>query len=55
VTVADEDEDEERYATPGMGALGRVLAMVYTMRGALIRIISAAEPVGARSRISHDD
>ena len=41
VTVADDDPEEERYATIGMDALGRVLVVVYTMLGERIRIISA--------------
>ena len=34
-------EQEERWVTLGMGALGRVLLVVYTWRGANIRVISA--------------
>jgi len=30
ITIRDDDEDEERYATIGMDALGRVLVVVYT-------------------------
>ena len=41
VTLADEDRDEERYATVGMDALGRLLVAAYTVRGDRIRIISA--------------
>jgi uncharacterized protein len=41
VTVAEDDPEEERYVTLGMDALGRVLVVVYAMRGERIRIISA--------------
>ena len=41
VTVAEDDPEEERYATIGIDALARVLVVVYTMRGDRIRIISA--------------
>lgn len=34
-------ENEERYVTLGMDALGRVLVVVYTYRGNAIRMISA--------------
>ncbi len=34
-------EDEERWITLGMDALGRVLVVVYTWRGESIRIVSA--------------
>ena len=41
VTVADENPDEERYATLGMDSVGRQLVVIYTVRGERIRIISA--------------
>ena len=46
VTVPDEDPDEERFATLGVDALGRLLVVVYTWRGDEVRLISArkAEP-----------
>ena len=48
ITVRDEESDpgELRFVTIGMGVKGRVLIVVYTYRGAGIRIISArqAEP-----------
>jgi uncharacterized DUF497 family protein len=34
-------EEEERWVTLGMDAFGRILAVVYTWRGANIRVISA--------------
>ncbi len=43
VTIADDESDpgERRFITLGMGALGRLLVVVYTWRGERIRIISA--------------
>jgi uncharacterized DUF497 family protein len=43
VVAADSEADppEERFVSIGMGALGRVLIVVYTYRGDSIRIISA--------------
>jgi uncharacterized DUF497 family protein len=48
LTVIDQESDpsETRFVTIGMGVKGRVLVVVYTCRGASIRIISTrlAEP-----------
>ncbi len=41
ITLADDDEDEERFVTIGMDALGRVLVVSYTWREDEPRIISA--------------
>jgi len=41
VTVTDEEQNEERFSTLGLDALGRELVVIYTMRGKRIRIISA--------------
>jgi uncharacterized protein len=41
ITVRDDDEEEERYVTIGLDALGRVLVVVYTWRGEQPRLISA--------------
>lgn len=43
LTILDDFPDEERYATIGMDALGRILVVVYTWRGERIRIISARQ------------
>jgi uncharacterized protein len=42
-TIADDEADplEERFVSMGMGALGRVIIVVYTYRGHNIRVISA--------------
>lgn len=43
LTIKDEESDPEetRFASIGMGALARVLVVVYTHRGENIRVISA--------------
>lgn len=41
LTIEDHYPDEERFVTLGMDALGRILLVVYTYRGEIIRIISA--------------
>lgn len=41
ITVSDERFDEERFVTIGTDAVGRVLVVIYTLRGNEIRIISA--------------
>lgn len=41
VTIDDPDHNEERFITIGMDAYGRILVVVYTWRGDVIRIISA--------------
>ena len=43
ITIPDPDpsEDEERWVTMGLDALGRVLVVVYTWRGENPRLISA--------------
>jgi hypothetical protein len=41
VTILDDAADEERFVTVGSGILGRILVVVYTVRGKQIRLISA--------------
>ena len=41
ITISDERFDEERFVTIGLDAFGRVLVVVYTLRGDEIRLISA--------------
>lgn len=41
ITIPDERFDEERFIAVGMDAFGRVLVVVYTLRGDEIRVISA--------------
>ena len=55
ITIADEESDpnEQRFITLGMGALGRLLVVVYTWRGEDIRIISA-RPAEAHEREEYE-
>ena len=43
LTITDDeaDPDEQRFVTMGIGAVGRLLVVVYSWRGEDIRIISA--------------
>jgi len=41
VTIDDPDYEEHRFITIAMDALGRILVVVYTWRGDIIRLISA--------------
>lgn len=46
LALTQEDDDahgERRFVTMGMGALGRLLTVVWTQRGDTIRLISARE------------
>jgi uncharacterized DUF497 family protein len=45
VTLENFQRAEQRYATIGMDAFGRILVVVYTWRGDNIRIISARKAV----------
>jgi len=45
VTIDDPDHNEERFVTIGMDTYGRILVVVYTWRGDVIRIISARKAV----------
>jgi uncharacterized DUF497 family protein len=55
ITIADEESDpgEQRFITLGVGALGRLLVVVYTWRGEIIRIISA-RPAEAHERKEYE-
>jgi uncharacterized DUF497 family protein len=41
ITLSDDEVDEQRYITIGTDGLGRVLVVIYTLRGERVRIISA--------------
>ncbi|MDR1849387.1 MAG: BrnT family toxin [Zoogloeaceae bacterium] len=41
LTHEDRDHDEQRFVTLGMGGKGRLLVVVWTLRGETIRLISA--------------
>jgi uncharacterized DUF497 family protein len=53
ITIRNDDEDEERYVTIGMDALGRVLVVVYTWRSDRPRLISA-RPATAHERRQYE-
>ena len=55
ITITDDesDPDEQRFVTMGMGAMGRLLVVVYTWRGENIRIISAS-PAEAHEREQYE-
>jgi uncharacterized DUF497 family protein len=43
-------EEEERWVTMGLDALGRVLVVVYTWRGESVRLISARKATPGEQR-----
>jgi len=55
ITIADDESDpsEQRFVALGMGAMGRLLVVVYTWRGENIRIISA-RPAEAHERKQYE-
>lgn len=51
LTIRDPySEDEERWITIGMDALGRLLVVVYTWRGERVRLISARQATAQERR-----
>jgi uncharacterized DUF497 family protein len=54
VTIEDPDaESEQRFVTLGMDSLGRVLVVVYTLRGERVRLISARKASRGESEQYH--
>ena len=47
-------KNEQRFVSIGMDAIGRVLVVVYTYRGEVIRLISA-RPATKRERESYEE
>lgn len=41
ITISDKRFEEERFVTLGLDSFGQLLVVVYTLRGKVIRIISA--------------
>jgi uncharacterized protein len=41
LTMPDDNPEEPRFVAIGMGSLGRILVVIYTIRGDRVRIISA--------------
>jgi uncharacterized DUF497 family protein len=50
MTVREDSDNEERWATIGMDAVGRILLVIYTWRGDDIRVISARAATRGESR-----
>jgi uncharacterized protein len=50
LTILDEISDEERYLTVGRGSLGEILAVVYTVRGENVGIITARKATRRQCR-----
>jgi uncharacterized DUF497 family protein len=41
LTMRDDEQHEERFVVLGIGSMGRILVVVYAIRGDRVRIISA--------------
>lgn len=56
ITLTDDESDpqEQRFVSVGMGAKGRVLVVVYSYRGANIRIISTRK-AESHERLQYED
>jgi len=54
ITIEDEHENENRFITIGKDILLRILVVVYTFRGHIIRIISARKAT-ARERKMYEE
>ena len=55
LTASDDASHEERFVTLGLDAVGRLLVVVYTWRGDLIRIISARKATRPERRYYEKD
>ena len=51
ITIEDEHESENRFITIGRDILLRILVVVYTFRGRIIRIISARKATAHERKI----
>jgi uncharacterized DUF497 family protein len=51
ITIEDEHENENRFITIGKDILLRILVVVYTFRGHIIRIISARKATARERKI----
>jgi hypothetical protein len=51
LTIRDESSGEERFVTIGVDALGRLLIVVFTLRGERVRIISARKATRRETRL----
>ena len=51
ITIEDEHESENRFITIGRDILLRILVVIYTFRGHIIRIISARKATARERKI----
>jgi uncharacterized DUF497 family protein len=51
ITIEDELESEDRFITIGRDFLRRILVVVYTFRGLIIRIISARKATAREKKM----
>jgi hypothetical protein len=51
ITIEDEHESEDRFITIGRDFLRRILVVVYTFRGLIIRLISARKATAREKKI----
>lgn len=51
VTIEDDDTSEERFVAIGRDTLGQILVVVYTWRGAGIRLISARKATARERKV----
>jgi uncharacterized DUF497 family protein len=51
ISIEDEHESESRFITIGRDFLRRILVVVYTFRGVIIRIISARKATARERKI----
>lgn len=51
ITIEDDQPIERRFITIGMDEYGRILVVVYTVRGTNIRLISARKSTAAEREV----
>ena len=54
ITIEDEHPRESRFITIGRDFLRRILVVVYTFRGVIIRIISARKPPRVKEKFTRN-
>jgi hypothetical protein len=53
LSMVDDNPSEERFVAIGMGSLGRILVVIYAVRGTRVRIISARKAT-RRERLQYE-
>ena len=51
ITIEDDDDSEDRFVVVGKDFLRRILVVIYTFRGVIIRIISARKATARERKI----